>query len=119
LFRDLQMAELLQPSSQNSGAVSRRHRLGFLALDYHQQKISRSLHSEDLHANNFDYGESKLLCRSALELRWEDHRWPDLLDRLAALHCRSEKIPHLLHSENFPANHCDYSEGKILCSGER
>jgi hypothetical protein len=57
------MAELLQPSSQNSGAVSRRHRLGFLALDYHQQqKISRSLHSEDLHANNFDYGESKLLC---------------------------------------------------------
>jgi hypothetical protein len=56
------MAELLQPSSQNSGSVSRRHRLGLLALDYHQQKISRSLHSEDLHANNFDYGESKLLC---------------------------------------------------------
>jgi hypothetical protein len=53
------MAELLQPSSQNSGAVSRRHRLGLLALDYHQQKISRY---EDLHANNFDYGESKLLC---------------------------------------------------------
>jgi hypothetical protein len=53
------MAELLQRSLQNSGAVSRHHRLGLLALDYHQQKISRY---EDLHANNFDYGESKLSC---------------------------------------------------------
>jgi hypothetical protein len=91
------MAELLQPSSLNSSAVSRRHRLGLLALDYHQRKISSSPHSKDLPANNFDYCMRASSCADQLAscggkiivdlICWTDSRHSTTVVRRSHIHC--------------------------------